>query len=233
MAKRHSNWVITPDKFFEVDEIQKIYELLMRRRETDARRNYINMFLVDMLLGTGLRAAELCSLRIDQTPVVFTVDKIWIQGKGKKTRIITIRPELSDAIRDYVANIRPSLLPRKIKRSDTTAPLLFTEYGHPFNRRLLYDRLRRIGIKAGILKTVGPHKFRHTYATTFVRETHDILALQGQMGHSSVNTTAVYAKVDDGRLGSMLSNIGTFNVGTVLCNLRRVKPLKDRNLKTG
>jgi len=31
----------------------------------------------------------------------------------------------------------------------------------------------------------------------------------------------------------MLSNIGTFNVGTVLCNLRRVKPLKDRNLKTG
>jgi site-specific recombinase XerD len=233
MAKRHTNWVITPDKYFRADEIEKIYESLSLRQKTSARRHYINLFLVDMLLGTGLRASELCNLRVEQTPVVLGVDKIWVKGKGNKTRIIAIRPELSEIIHDYVENIRPSLLPRKIKRRDYTAPLLFTEYSNPFNRKLLYSRLRRIGIWAGILKNVGPHRFRHTYATTLYQQTHDILAVQSQLGHSDVSTTAVYAKTDSDRIVGMLGNISTLRVRTTLSNLRRVKPLKDRILKQG
>ncbi len=228
-----TNWVITPDKFFREDELDKIYGYLLEKQSHTARRNYINLFLIDILLGTGLRASELCNLRVEQTPVVLGVDKIWVKGKGNKTRIIAIRPELSRLIVDYVENIRPSLLPRRIKRRDYSQPLLFSEYKNPFTRELLYHRLRRIGINAGILKNVGPHKMRHTFATIVYQQTHDILAVQTQLGHSSVNTTAVYAKTDTDRIGTLLENIHTLRVRSTLRKLRNDNPLNCNGLKTG
>ena len=104
--KYRTNWIITPDKFFEKTEVLQIREFLLGQN-MQARRNQVNLFLFELLLGTGLRASELCSLKVSQTPVVLGVNKIWIKGKAQKTRTVTIRAELAGLIRQYVKQIRP------------------------------------------------------------------------------------------------------------------------------
>ncbi len=52
------NWIITPDKFFDKAEVLQIRNFL-RQQNMQTRRNQINWFLFEFLLGTGLRATEL------------------------------------------------------------------------------------------------------------------------------------------------------------------------------
>jgi len=65
-------------------------------------------------------------------------------------------------------------------------------YSHHQNRILS----RWLG-KAGILKTITFHCFRHTYATLQLSHGTDIFTLSKMLGHRKVQTTTIYAKVLD------------------------------------
>ncbi len=223
--------MVTPDKVFSEAEITRLYRYLLEHSET--RRGGITLFIVDMLLGTGLRASELCSLRVDQTPIVHGEDAIWVKGKGQRTRVIYILPELSDTIRKYVREFWPKLLPRRVRRKDYNQPLLWNERKEPFNRFVLYKRLNRLGKRAGILKTMGVHRFRHTYATHIHDQTHNILMLQVQLGHSSVNTTGVYAKVNRSAIIGELKTVHILSVRNTLLSKSKAKAIDAKQLPAG
>jgi len=57
--------------------------------------------------------------------------------------------------------------------------------------------LKDIACEAGIRKNISLKVGRHTFATIFLRRTHDLLSLKSILGHSDIKDTLVYAHVLD------------------------------------
>ena len=73
--------------------------------------------------------------------------------------------------------------------------LLFNSINdRPMNRRSVHNLLQTIGKNAGV-DNVHPHRFRHTFATEFLRNGGTIEVLQRILGHSTLSMVLRYAQI--------------------------------------
>lgn len=184
-----------PVKPFTQEEVKALLDAcrLTRRAETQGRRSFRmerptrfrDEALILTLLDSGLRASELCSLNIgdvDQKTGEVTVRN----GKGGKDRTVFIGKGTRRAIWRYLVN--------REDREDETAPLFVTGNGQPLNRDSLRLLINRLGRKANV-KGAHPHRFRHTFATNYLRNGGDVMTLQALLGHSSLALIRRYAEI--------------------------------------
>lgn len=155
------------------------------RRRTALRDRTLLLFLLD----TGLRVSELCVLNIgdvDQKSGKVTV-KHGAEGgaKGGKGRLVYLGKSARRVLWRY-----------RVTREDSheaDAPLFLA--GH---RRLRRDALRQLtaslGEKAQV-KDCHPHRFRHTFAITFLRSGGDVFTLQSLLGHATLEMVQHYARI--------------------------------------
>ncbi len=143
------------------------------------------------LLDTGVRASELCGIRYGD--VNLTTNSIRIQGKGAgkgpKERNVYIGKNTAKAL-------WKNLLPRldDIQADDPIFAVGQDGDWRPINRNVLGKLLKRIAGRAGI-DDVYPHRFRHTFAITYLRNEGDIFTLQSLLGHSDLTMVKRYALI--------------------------------------
>ena len=141
--------------------------------------------IVLLLLDTGLRASEVCNLRLDdydQSTGHLTVRR----GKGNKGRTVRVERSTASALWRYLSE-RPDLEP--------DAPLFAnSRTGGKLSRHALGRLLKRLGRRAGVAD-VYPHRFRHTFAIEFLRNNGDIYTLQQILGHTSLDMVRRYLKI--------------------------------------
>jgi site-specific recombinase XerD len=192
-TKRKHRGGLTPDKYLSEDQLKKlrrhVRDMADVARMRGSRRNVVNELIIELLVGTGLRASELCQLNIADLPVAHGKDSIWVRnGKGNVVRTVDINDKLTKRIARYVRLYR--------KNSKPNSPLLLSEWkGQRISYQGLYTRIKRIGERAGIGK-LHPHILRHTYLTRLYNVEHDLRFVQDQAGHASPTTTAIYAKTN-------------------------------------
>jgi site-specific recombinase XerD len=157
-------------------------------RFLDAARAGRERVLFQTTYACGLRLAELRHLRvadIDSARMVVLVH----QGKGRKDRLAPLSLRLLEELRTYWRRYRPRtwLFPGL----DDARPLC----GGTVQRMC-----QRIATRAKLVKHVSPHTLRHSFATHLLEAGVDLRTLQAILGHTSLNTTAVYLHVGTQRL---------------------------------
>jgi site-specific recombinase XerD len=145
---------------------------------------------IQILLGTGMRLAELCALTIDDVEDEGDVTFLKIRsGKGAKFRRVPISSRLRKELVRYLNRWRPEIHDRN---------LLVLSDARPVSALTLSELFRRIRHRVGF--GVRAHKFRHTYATEYLRQGGDIERLRRILGHTTYVMVMRYVHLDKGDL---------------------------------
>lgn len=150
-----------------------------------------------MLINTGIRASELCGLRVRDMPRYLGADFIEVcHGKGDKDRNVPVSGSFEQEIAWYMDNIRPKTVPQRYRQRSDQGWLFFTDRKRRLDRRYVYDLVSRTARRAGIEKHISPHKFRHRFCCWALNaDGSNIYKVMGWMGHSSISTTQIYLKI--------------------------------------
>tara|TARA_R100000365_G_scaffold99_3_gene336 strand:+ start:860 stop:1765 length:906 start_codon:yes stop_codon:yes gene_type:complete len=137
----------------------------------------------------GLRVSEVAHLKVDDigsTRMLIRVE----QWKGRKDRNAMLSPQLLELLR---------LWWREGKRRGVMLPHGWLFPGRsrtdPISSRQLHRAVQEAAEVAGIHKRVSPHTLRHSFATHLLEDGTDIRVIQVLLGHSKLETTALYPKV--------------------------------------
>lgn len=145
--------------------------------------------LLEVLYGTGARISEAIGLDIDD--IDFDGGSVLLRGKGSKQRIVPLGSYAQEALKDYLAVARPTLLSAK-----GSGPAVFLNArGGRLSRQSAWTVLSKAAVRAGITADVSPHTLRHSFATHLLDGGADVRVVQDLLGHASVTTTQIYTLV--------------------------------------
>ena len=145
--------------------------------------------ILEVFYSTGIRRMELCNLDIGHVDFDREVVQV-LMGKGRKDRYVPIGQRALEWIERYLTDVRPSLCP-----SMNDHALFLNTVGRRLNVNRLGSLVHGIIKRAKVGKTGGCHLFRHTFATLLLENGCDLRYIQAMLGHSQLETTAVYTHI--------------------------------------
>ena len=180
--------------------------------------------MAGLLYGTGMRLMECVRLRVQDIDFDYRQINVRL-GKGGKDRPVPLPRLYEGTLRDQLQEVRrlheqdlaegfgavylPDALARKYPNAAKdlrwqyvfpASRLAADPRGHAIRRHHLHESVLQKAVKrpaalAGITKRVSCHTFRHSFATHLLESGYDIRTVQQLLGHSDVETTAIYTHV--------------------------------------
>ncbi len=180
--------------------------------------------MASLLYGSGLRLMECLRLRVKDLDFELG-EVVIREGKGNKDRRSMLPQSLVEPLTKHLQKVKviheedlmagygqvwlPGALSRKYANADREWGW---QYVFPASRRSRdpesglirrhhrYESILQKAVKhavkvAKINKLVGPHTFRHSFATHLLEAGYDIRTIQELLGHKDVSTTMIYTHV--------------------------------------
>jgi len=172
--------------FLTYQEAKKLKKVAIRYK------NKRDILIITLLLNCGLRKSELANIKLSD----IIDDMLIIHGKGGKQRIVFLNDVCIKAINDY--------LNEREKYNIQNEYLILSDYKYhknkdnvkPITASSIDKIIKKYAKLAGLdTKKIHPHVLRHTFATNQLEAGTDIRTLQEMLGHSSIQTTVIYASV--------------------------------------
>lgn len=171
-------------KILEIPTEEEVNKLLQACGKS--KKGIRDRALIELLLSSGLRVSEVCSLTIDKIDLEF--NRTLVIGKRFKERLVLFSPVASEWIERYL---------RVRKSSDNR---LFD-----ISSRQVERIIKNLGQKAGI--NIHPHLLRHYFCTYLLNKGANINDVSKLAGHSNISTTSRYLHSTDSHLQSVHQNV--------------------------
>lgn len=168
---------VRPVEPFQLSEIARILEKA-KTSGTPLR----DTALILLLLDTGIRAGEVCNLTLRD--IYWNEGLLRVHGKTGERKVPFGRRSRR-ALTRYLSEER--------KAPHPSVEAAFLSGGHVFTPEKLNTLVTRLVRRCNITRAkVGPHTFRHTFATEFLRAGGNVFVLQRILGHRSLEVTRGY-----------------------------------------
>jgi len=163
------------------DEMER--QVAEARWAAQVRDACLNRAAFYLLWQCGLRLGEVEELHLDDLDL--PGQKLMIrQGKGQKDRAAYLTETTVHVLQEYLSV-------RGLGPSDH----VFIYRHHPVHKDLIHCRLKAAGVRVGV--KVTSHQLRHTCATQLLNAGCRVTSIQKLLGHRSLDTTMIYARVHD------------------------------------
>jgi site-specific recombinase XerD len=173
-------------KLLNEDELRKLFNALTNKK---------HKAMLFTVYSAGLRVSEVANLKIrdiDSKRMQIFIER----AKGKKDRYVNLSPVLLDILRKYISDYTPKPNVYLFESEQT-----FTCYP----TRTIQQIFSKAKQKAGILKEVGVHSLRHSFATHLLDKGTDIKYIKDLLGHFDIKTTERYLHVSKQQLVNIIS----------------------------
>ncbi len=166
------------------EDVERIIAACDHQDGTELR----NRALLLLLARLGLRSHEVVGLRLGD--IDWREGRLRVLGKGGREARLPLPQDAGDAILRYLKKERPAAATDHVFLS-SRAPI------GPLRTAGLRDVVGRAIVRSGVQTPFrGTHVLRHSLATRLLREGAALDTIGAVLRHRSVDTTAIYAKVD-------------------------------------
>ncbi|APT18474.1 hypothetical protein FC62_GL000643 [Amylolactobacillus amylotrophicus DSM 20534] len=178
-------------KIFSLDEQERLLNQFNLRYITPQR----NQTMIQLLLNTGLRLAELTNLKWNDIDLMTGQLKV-VEGKGLKDRILWLNEETLSMLGKWKQ--------RQFKEWGRSDLVFTTRTLHSLDGKAVRSMIKTYSDKAGIKKHITTHSLRHTFASDLLRETKNLRIVQKALGHADISSTQIYTHIVDEELEEAL-----------------------------
>lgn len=175
--------------------MQSLFETIQQRADSWHDVRDLALFLI--FLDTGARPGELSAMQLSDVDFDHRSIRVY-SNKDREHRNLVFNDDAAGALRAWLLQREQLKIPTILQN------LWVSNYQYKGYRSFTVPGIRRRlhfwQEKAGIDR-FAPYAIRHAYAIYSLRNLADLIDIQEQMGHASIETTALYTKVvNQGRL---------------------------------
>lgn len=186
-------------------------KLLLEQPITSTKNGRRDFMILMYMYETASRVQEV----IDITPAGIhfsSPSTVAIKGKGNKTRRVPISKRLAGYLRSYMEE--HALL----DQGKNCTPLFYNKYGGKLTRNGVayilekYAKMAREQDAVSIPQGLHCHCLRHSRAMHLLQEGLPLVYIRDFMGHVSITTTEIYARIDSKQKQEALEKISKIEV---------------------
>ena len=160
------------------EEIRRYYATVWQARHGP------DIVLIKTLLYTGVRVSELIAIRLADVDL----DRCQIRinaGKGTKDRVVPFPAAFKETLALHIGQMRE-------KRA---THLFASSWKKPYSDRGVRKLLSRYAQRAGLTRSISPHRLRHFLLTWLKKQGIDDALIQPYSGHASRQSLEVYSRL--------------------------------------
>ena len=172
------------------------YERIVKTLETSETISFRNKAITILALNTGLRAVDICGLKLNDIDWDHNCIRI-VQEKTGHLHDIPLTETIGNALVDYLLNERPV----------TDSPYVFLRFSAPFRPLMSHAGIR--GVLFNVVndsdidvngRVYGTRITRHSTASRMLRNGVPLPVISDMLGHKNKNSVMIYITTDDARL---------------------------------
>lgn len=193
-------------KYFNTMQIKLIRKTVKDKAILDSKKNQVTglreWLVIDILTLTGVRVSEAANIRCGDIKTGYAQCELFIRnGKGSKSRTIQIPKSLKKHSNTFIK--------WKKDRGESVGhdDHVFMGQRGPWTSQAVQQIVKKYLKALGLYENgKSVHALRHSYAVQLYKQEKDLRAVQKQLGHSSIQTTQIYADVTKEDIQEQLRN---------------------------